>query len=158
MTMRTSFATLALATLAMSCGGCSGQTLRQFSNEGMACLYPASNTTGIPSVPDDSGNSFAAGEAVNVAVQFRVCLSSSCSKDAMASCSVTRSGNTFRVVSSGSFVEHTGSGACTDDCGLLIARCSTEPLPAGSYRFEHGQTSRTLDVPYTMPSVCFGQF
>jgi hypothetical protein len=53
----------------------------------------------------------------------------------MASGSATRTGITFRITSRPSFVEKTGSVACTDDCGILIARCSTEPLPAGSYRF-----------------------
>jgi hypothetical protein len=103
-----------------------------------------------------TSRTYPAGQPVNVAVHFPTCLSHNCSVDRKTSCSAAfEAGSDQRLVvdSFGSFEEKTQS-ACATDCGNLIARCSTPPLAAGTYVFEHGGASVTLTVPFSGPPPC----
>src|SRR5215471_17061447 len=125
------------AAAAVGCGPSEQQPMHlQFSNQGELCLYPVGETNGVPNLADSTPRTYAAGDVVNVAVQFATCLSSSCSIDRMASCTVGGTGATLQVTSSGSY-SNIGSGACTADCGFLIARCQTPTLAAGTVTFQH---------------------
>jgi hypothetical protein len=139
---------------------CSDQQTVTFRNSGRLCLYPAAETGGIPqleSVPIDHGiRTYGAGEPVNLAVQFQTCLSSSCSSDIQTSCTVSPApGSADRLIveSYGSFRQKT-SGACTDDCRPLIARCTSAALAAGNYTFQHADVSVPLTVPESSPAPC----
>jgi hypothetical protein len=84
-----------------------------------------------------------------------VCLSSSCSRDAEASCAVTVNGADIALEAEGSWEENVGTYvACTDDCGFLQASCSLGTLPDGTYTVTYGGESFTLTVPGTQ-DACF---
>jgi hypothetical protein len=138
-------------------GGCSTeQAVRnEFSNQGEICVFPAGEVNGIPGAVDNTARVYAAGELVNVAVHFPTCLSSSCSSDRMASCTVSGTSGALQVTSSGSYV-NTKSGICTTDCGFLIARCQTSALAAGTTTFQHGGTTLTLTLPFMGAPPCAG--
>lgn len=131
-------------------------TVHEFRDEGKICAFPGSEANGVPGF-DNNQRSYREGEAVAIAVQFPTCLSSSCSTDRQADCTVSLNGSTLHVTSSGSFRQRT-TGACTDDCGFLIARCTTPPLPAGVYTVEHGGASTTLTIPSTAAPACAGSW
>lgn len=141
-----------------------GSEEKEFRDVGKMCLYPAPETQGVPGFgagptgPADntSFRTYEANQPVNVAVHFPTCLSQSCSVNRQASCTAVFSAahSQHLIVSSyGSFEQETHR-PCTADCGFLIARCSSPPLPAGSYTFEHGDVSTTLTVPTTGPPPC----
>jgi len=83
------------------------------------------------------------------------CLSSSCSKDRKAECSVTLVGSVLQVTSTASFRNE--GDVCTDDCGALVATCVTPPLPAGTYALQHGASQIALTIPSTVPVPCTGK-
>ncbi|HEX5107916.1 MAG TPA: hypothetical protein VFV95_05700 [Vicinamibacterales bacterium] len=150
------------------CSGCPASALgigcseeRTFRDTGKLCLYPASETQGTPAPgapPIDSTRSrtYEADQPVNVAVRFDACLSSSCSVDRKAGCTaelVAGNGQRLVVGSYGSY-QQKAQGACTADCGSLIARCSSPPLPAGNYTVEHGSASSPFTIPFDGPPPC----
>src|SRR4030095_9300519 len=92
---------------------------------------------------------------VNIAVALTGCLSGSCDVDRTASCSVQTTGGELRVTSEGSY-RATGAPTCTNDCGVLIARCVTPVLAAGSYTFRHGDLSLSVGIPSSVPPPCRG--
>lgn len=89
-----------------------------------------------------------AGEPLAIAVRSP-CLSNVCAIARTAKCTVKREGERLVVTSDLGWVgpEEIGK-ACPHDCTFLDAQCTTEPLPAGSYKVVLG--SRTLDL--TLPS------
>jgi hypothetical protein len=127
----------------------------ELSNQGKICLYPAGENTGVPAVADTTLRSYAIDQPVNVAVQFPACLSSSCTQDRMASCTVAGASGALQVTSSGSYTT-INAAMCTTDCGFLIARCQTPALPAGTTTFQHGTTTLTVTLPFTGPAPCAG--
>ncbi|MDP2305093.1 MAG: hypothetical protein Q8P18_03620 [Pseudomonadota bacterium] len=85
-----------------------------------------------------------------ITVDANVCLSSSCSRNATASCAATLDGTTITVTSEFAWEEATGETLdCTADCGMLAASCDVGPLAAGSYLIVHGAESTTVEVPTT---------
>jgi hypothetical protein len=140
-------------TLAVACT--SGDARHEFKNQGRLCLYPASETTGAPAVPDGIVRTYAADQPVNVAVQVVDCLSP-CSKRPTASCTIDASEGTLRVSSSGSFEAPDSNIGCTAACVFLIAHCATASLPAGAYTFEHGADTLALTVPSSGGLPCVG--
>jgi hypothetical protein len=145
---------LTVLAAALWVAGCGGDTqAHHFSNEGRLCLFPGTETD--PSTLGQSPRSFVADQPVKLAVQFPVCLSSSCSKDPVTSCTVTASGTSLQITSSGSFNEVT-TGACTTDCRTLVASCSTANLPTGTYTFTHGGQQVSLTIPSTVAPPCVG--
>jgi len=151
--------TAAVVCLASACVD-GGSEAREFRNVGKLCLYPASETQTVPGfgAPIDSLSfrAYQADQPINVAVHFPTCLSQSCSVDRQASCTAAfASGSSQNLVISsyGSFEQKT-HGACTADCGYLIARCSSPALAAGDYTFEHGSVSTRLTIPSTGPPPC----
>jgi hypothetical protein len=127
-----------------------------FKDIGFLCLYPASDSTSVPSNPDRTVRTYGADQSVNVAVQFPTCLSSSCSKHPMATCTVDASNGALRVTSSGSFDDPSSNNGCTGDCRFLIARCTTEILAAGTHTFQHGMDTLAFTVPSTGAPPCVG--
>jgi hypothetical protein len=92
---------------------------------------------------------FQADRPVYLGVGFDTCLSSSCDRDRVASCTVTPSGAELAVTASGAWTDWSGTGeACTDDCGFLSASCATDLLPPGTYTFTlAGAPPLVLDIP-----------
>jgi hypothetical protein len=155
---RTLTTTLAFVIGVAAVGGCSvgGPPIRiPLSNSGEICLFPRDEVNGLPVLSDSAARSFAAGQPVNVVVQFPICLSSSCDTERTAACTVANSNGALQVTSQGSYLSH--AGQCTTDCGLLIARCPTPALPEGTTTFKHGVTTLTLTLPFTGPPPCAGQ-
>jgi hypothetical protein len=80
-----------------------------------------------------------------------VCLSSSCTQDRTAMCSVAVDGNT---VSATTQAEWTVTGGppvddsnCTADCRVLEATCQSPALSAGSYTFAFASATFSFSVP-----------
>ena len=152
--MRGAVALAAVMVMVMA-AGCHDSVSFSFSDQGMVCLSPptAQPTVGQPATTPAT---FAAGQPVAVSVIMPICLSSSCSKDASATCRVTMlDATTLQVKSQGGFRLESG-GACTTDCGLLVAHCQTAPLAPGRYQFRHRNDTVTLEVPSTVSSPCAG--
>lgn len=122
-------------------GGSGGEQLVELENEGEACLF------GLASDP----LSFADGAPIHVRVRYDVCLSSSCTLDAMAACSITIvDDHTIGIETRASWIDTSASAtACTADCGGLTATCDTPHFVPGDYTFVVGARS----VPLTLPST-----
>jgi hypothetical protein len=144
-----------------ACGGGksandAGNSVSTFKDEGVLCVLPPSDTTSSPGFPTGAQGTYAADQPVNIAVQFETCFSSSCTRNRMASCTVTAAGNTLTVTSSGSFETVDSANGCTADCGFLIARCSTASLAAGTYTVKHGAETLTFTIPSAGAAPCVG--
>lgn len=126
-----------------------------WTDQGRVCLFPSGEMPAVPYArPTDSRN-FVADRPLDVTVVAPTCLSSSCSHDAQASCTATVNGNQIEITSRASYVEQ--GNLCSADCRALEARCSTGPLPAGTYEVRHGQERLTVTVPSTVATPCAGQ-
>lgn len=121
----------ALVSLLSACG-------TTLEDQGRACV-----STGAD--PYTAGD-LAAGRPVTIHVVMPTCLSSSCTSDRQASCTVSQEGSTLRVSSRGSYASRPAA-VCTDDCVRLTAHCETAPLPAGQYTIVHGGATTTLSIP-----------
>jgi hypothetical protein len=124
----------------------------ELEDSGLVCLY-ASDPQG-PAVQQ-----FDSDQPVYVLYSSEgMCLSSSCTRDRMASCTVTGGGTALVVASHASWIElepESGAG-CTDDCLILNAVCSTEALVADDYVFTFGANSLALTIPSQHPNpLCF---
>lgn len=86
------------------------------------------------------------GGGVSIEVTAPGCLSSSCSRDVAAECSATLEGTRIEVTSSISW-EEKQRGTCTLDCGIAMASCGLDALPAGTYTVVHGEDEVELTVP-----------
>jgi hypothetical protein len=126
-----------------------------FKDQGRVCAFPEGIDPGNAFLPADSV-SFQADRTATITVMAPTCLSSSCSKDATAACTATVSGNVIQVASTASFRQNV-EGACTDDCGALVAHCTTPPLPAGTYFLRHGADQAVITVPSTGSAPCAGK-
>lgn len=139
---------LAFSFMAISLLGCNDQV--SFENEGTLCMFAADPDPFITESPQD----FTPGAPVELLVVMEPCVSGSCTSDIVASCEATVSGNQITVTSSGSYREDSGLvKACTDDCRVVSATCSTASLPAGSYTVFHGEDVLPLDVPASLDSA-----
>jgi len=79
-----------LGALALACSSTDSGMHFQFANEGTICLFAAGDQTSSPSSPFPQPMSviYAAGDVASIAVQFPTCLAGSCTRAAMASCTV----------------------------------------------------------------------
>ena len=76
------------------------------------------------------------------------CMSSSCDRNEVASCTATLDGTTITVTSSFSWETATSGVDCTDDCGFLIAECDlASALDDGVYTLVHGSETTTISLP-----------
>jgi len=103
------------------------------------CITPTADRT--------KGGTISANQPLNIHVGRPGCLSGSCSRDIIATCTVHRTGNTLQVNSFFSVSEPVAA-VCTSDCGKPIADCMSDPLPEGQYTLIMGG----LIVPLTIPS------
>jgi hypothetical protein len=145
-----------IAVLVLS--GCSvfdGGEERTFKDQGKVCLFPEGTEAQNPFLRPSASATYPADRALVVSVMAPTCLSSSCSKDPRAQCTATLKGNVIEVTSTASVREE--GRTCTADCGALEARCSTPPLPAGTYQVSHGAERLTLMVPSTTVPPCAGE-
>jgi hypothetical protein len=141
--------------LAITAGCSAGEQQRQVDNQGKLCAFPAGTPDMHPELIDPAPREYPADRDIAIAVTFPLCLSSSCSSEAMASCTVQQTGNTLRVTATGSFVEKT-AGACTTDCGRLTARCATTALAGGTYTIDYAGNTVDLVLPSTVSPPCVG--
>jgi hypothetical protein len=130
-------------------------TEHTFEDEGRVCLYPGGSTAANPFGLQRDPLPYQANQALDLVITMPDCLSSSCSHDERATCSAAVEGTTIRVQSAASYRQQ--GTTCTDDCGALAARCSTAPLPAGTYDIRHGDTTLTITIPSTVPPPCAGK-
>ena len=115
-------------------------------------LLSACNTEEwVPYSLEDEGSLCLSGEADGegtVQVVADTCLSSSCSRSAVSSCTATEEGRVIAVHASFSWEELEGDKVeCTADCGILMATCTVGPLAAGAYSLEMGATSADAEIP-----------
>jgi hypothetical protein len=148
-----------LFTLALGLAACEvGDTIERFRNEGVLCVYPdAAGRDSSPFVGPEP-RTYPADRPLFLSVDFSTCLSSSCTRDPRATCSVAvTSPGVLQVTSEGSY-RNTGGGLsggpCTADCGRLIARCETPVLSAGTYHVRHGSDDLAVTLPFTGPVPC----
>jgi hypothetical protein len=140
--------------LAVACTG-DGNVRHEFKNQGLLCLFPASESMGAPVEPGASVRTYAADKPVNVAVQFLTCLPA-CSSQVVATCSIDPSSGTLQITSNGSLEAPSSNIGCTGECRFFIAHCATASLPAGSYTFQHGTDTLALTVPSSGTPPCIG--
>jgi hypothetical protein len=83
-----------------------------------------------------------------IAVDFGLCLSSSCDNLIAASCTVEQSGVDLKV-SGKATVTRTGGPdtMCTADCGRVTAKCSVPALAAGTYQLSYAGKQIEFAVP-----------
>lgn len=124
-----------------------------FKDQGKICALPGGQPPRNP-FETPSSQIYLNDAPLELQVVMPRCLSSSCSHDAKASCTATVTGNVIQVTSGGSVREQ--GDTCTADCGALVARCVTGPLPAGTYEVRHGATTLALTVPSTTTTPCGG--
>lgn len=87
---------------------------------------------------------------VDVVVVLAECLSSSCSRNFVGSCSATVDGSEITLTSTMSWEQNLGFGVpCTDDCGIPQADCTLEGLADGTYEVTYGGEVVSLTVPVT---------
>ena len=143
---------LVVLLLAAACGPTS--QVHTYADEGKVCVLPQSADINA-FLWSSTSVSLAADRAVEVSVMMPTCLSSSCSHEPQADCTATLTGNDIDVTSKGSYIEQ--GDVCTSDCGALVARCTTPPLPAGRYQLRHGQEALTFTVPFEGIVPCAGR-
>jgi hypothetical protein len=143
----------ALAAIAVA--ACTTETPHHYQNEGKLCVYPA-DVYGDPASAAVQSYVYAADSSFNVVVAFKGCLSGSCSRDRVTSCSVAETGGEFQVTSEGSYVE-LDKDTCTTDCMRFAATCTTPTLPAGDQVFHGGADTLVLTLPSAGPPPCAGQ-
>ncbi len=126
---------LALAVFAVLLAACTSEVEQDYTNQGRACV---------------SGE---ADAAVEVEVDFNVCLSSSCDELVDAECTATWNGETLEVEASGTVRSKTNTD-CTLDCGQALVTCEAAAMPAGGYELSYaGQTGA-----FTLPDGgCVGE-
>jgi len=140
-------------TLAAACGNDGKDVV--VHNVGNMCVYPASEPNENPFLGDTTPRDYAEGEIANLAVLFELCLSGSCTTNRVATCTAMQEGNVFTIDATASYHD-TGASTCTTDCALMIARCQTPPLPAGSYTFSFAHFGTNLTIPSTATPPCAG--
>jgi hypothetical protein len=143
------------AMLAVACT--SGSVRHEFKNQGLLCLFPASETMAAPVESGATVRTYAADQPVNVAVQFLTCLPCG-TEQLMATCSIDASSGTLQVTSKGSFeqVDPPSNMVCVGICRFFVAHCATASLPAGAYTFKHGTDTLSLTVPSSGETPCIG--
>lgn len=98
------------------------------------------------------------GQPHDVAVDFGLCLSSSCDELVEASCTAMLEGTTITVEASATVRTKTGRNvACTADCNSATASCDTPPLAPGTYTLVYGDDSVELTVPVAT-ATCTAEF
>jgi hypothetical protein len=121
-------------------------------NEGDICFYEG----GYPDAFVDMSKPqrFEEHSVLAVTVATPECLSQTCDIDRIASCSIDRYTDIIEVTSYLGYTE-VDATMCTMDCGQVVARCQSEPLPAGDYHIVHGGNYAQLTVPSTV-AACSG--
>jgi hypothetical protein len=130
-------------------------TDHSFKDQGRVCAFPDGTDPGSPFLPATDPVAFQADRSATITVMAPTCLSSSCSKERQAECTAVLAGNVIQVSSTASFRQE--GQVCTDDCGALVARCTSPPLPAGTYFLQHGADRIVLMVPSSGPAPCTGK-
>jgi hypothetical protein len=129
-------------------------TQHAFSDEGKVCVMPQGTNINA-FLFSTTIVTLEANQPALVTVMMPTCLSSSCSHQPKAECTVTLSGDTLEVTSKGSYVEQ--GNVCTTDCGALVAKCTTPSLPAGNYQLRHGKEMLSFALPRQGTPPCAGQ-
>lgn len=132
-------ATWIIAPLLLGIGACDSQTtLTEDSADLRMCVWPANGPV------EGGGQTYVAGQPVQIVVGYVGCLSSSCDVDRSASCSVSLVGDTLTVTAELRWTE--AGSLCTDDCRRLSASCASVALPAGSYTVVFGSRTATVGI------------
>lgn len=126
---------------------------------GISGLTACVDETTLPGEPEDwalqeyvdEGELCATGggtEPVVIQVDAGECLSSSCSRDFVGSCTATLEGSTITVTSDISWEQNVSPDAsCTEDCGATVASCELPAVPDGVYTVVLGAESVELTAP-----------
>ena len=143
-----------LLLLPSGCDSLDSWQAHTMTDQGRVCLYADTEAASGYWLGDHEDQSFVPDASVAVGFYPHVCLSSSCSRFANASCSVSLDGSTLTVSGSASYEQNVSPNVgCTSDCGLLQAVCETPSLPAGSYTLVFAGMQASFEVPST-DTVC----
>ena len=134
--------------------GCDSGTTHTFKDEGRLCVYPGGDRPISPLPNGTDPQNYGAEQGLDLNVVMPDCLSSSCGLDRQAECTAAVNGSLIDVTSKASYRQQ--GNTCTTDCGVLVAKCSVPPLPAGAYTIRHGLTELTLTVPSMVAPPCGG--
>ena len=133
----------------------------EFKDRGLVCFAPDQdnfsplNFSALRGVP--SFGRLESDKPIYIYVALTDCLSGSCTVARHASCTVLMADGVLRITSEGSYRVATPPGGwCTRDCVLLVARCQTPPLPAGTYTIRHGVDELVITVPTPTQVPCIG--
>ena len=112
----------------------------------------AATTTPTSTDTSDTGAgssvSFEAGDIVSIAVTFGGC---DCGDDTTASCSATREGDVWTVLS-----EASSYNDC-EPCVPIVATCDVGVLGPGTHSFQHGGDLMVVEVPGELDPSCVGE-
>ena len=123
-------------------------------NEGALCVGPAPVTEGEDAATPVAGVDVGAGQPLAIAVRSG-CLSNICATARSAKCSVKRDGDRLLVTSELGWLGPEDIGApCPQKCTVLDAQCTTEALPAGTYKVVLGSRIRELTLPSHLDVRC----
>lgn len=101
----------------------------------------------------------AVGDEIEVVVYPKGCFSSSCTKAAESSCSLSTTGGDVSVTATFCLLDTSNGGGCTADCGGGgFAGCKNGTWTAGSHAVSLGGLSVTVTVPGDVPAggACVG--
>jgi hypothetical protein len=129
-------------------------THHELMNQGRLCVFPASSPGMAGPSSDATPRSYVANEALDLTVAFPQCLSSTCTSNRKASCTVERDASSFVVRAVASYDQ--GSGSCSDDCLTLTAHCATPHLAEGTFSFQYRGETANLAIPSSVVPPCVG--
>lgn len=133
-----------IAIVAAACGTGATPSVRTVENSGEVCLQN----------PPDSGETDGVdtGE-LRAQVVFDTCISSTCDEIQDKNCSARIDGSKVVIESEAEILSK--GGTCSPDCGIVSATCEVPALESGEYRLEHGDKSRTFQLP-SDEAICLG--
>jgi hypothetical protein len=147
---------MTMTSVVLTAGGCGNDGKDVVvHNRGDLCVYPANEPNALPFGSDATARDYAAGDIANVMVFFG-CLSGSCTSGRQGSCTATQTGDVISVDATATYHD-TGAHECTTDCAYLLARCTTQPLSAGTFTFSFTGAETQLAVPSTVAPPCIRQ-
>lgn len=118
----------------------------KIKNEGKVCIQGSQSVKTIES-----------GSPLLVTVHLDDCLSSSCTTDRKAKCTVAIIGKRVEVTSRFSYTDEIWRNMCSLDCLDLYAECETESIiDEGNYQVFLGEkTLGDIQIPYKSFELCF---
>src|SRR5690606_4865200 len=119
------------------CGLFQGEIQHEYVDEGTFCIQ------GRPTA--EGGHAYDENTPFQIEYRLERCLSSSCSHDRVASCTVEHDGLGIVIRANASWTER--GTTCTEDCRYLQTTCELGGLTQGQYTVSLGRRSLVLAIP-----------